>query len=308
GQRNQLEGQLKEHRNQLEGQLEEQRNQLEGQLEDQKNQLEEKCERLKGMLKKSIDAQRMLGDERQRIKHHLVDQRQMIRDDLKLMINDINAFIKMKNDASFGKDISNEKLINELFSLGQIVADKARKINSMTQWISSSTKVLARYTPTQTGSKENKKDQNQKQNVSVSKLNNVTPISKAADKKIQSDVDMISAETLKQIRSLTNSKPDIQHSQVASAGGGNVSSGSIADMNIPDVSKAAKDSQNGLDQQEDIMKRYEESMWKEQDIKRLKDEMDETHLDLLMTDIKDFVQKTGKEQDKEEEKIEKNPA
>jgi hypothetical protein len=56
------------------------------------------------------------------------------------------------------------------------------------------------------------------------------------------------------------------------------------------------------------MKRYENTMWKNQDIARLKLEMDETHLDMLMTDIENFAQKPVKEQDKDKEKIQIGPA
>ena len=153
----------------------------------------------------------------------------------------MNAHIKTRRGAApaeSGKD----NLIRELLSLGELVVLHAKRINSRTQHITSSSKILSQIVQPEKQPPAPEADAGKS----------------GADtgEKVTNRSNVVELEVKKDIRS-------------------NAWKGKPA---------AGKPSS-----EEDFMQRYEETTWKAQDINRLKQELDETHTDLLASDVEEYL-------------------
>ena len=292
-------------------------------ITDERNELQEKCNRIQDLLRKAADTQSIFSDERRNTKKHLVEIRQDIRNDLHFMINDINEFVQKNNKLPDNVTISKEKHLEELFSLGKLVVNIAKKINSKTQWITSSTKVLEDF-------KKLQEEENQRELLQIKKdreaiteseaklpENNITEIADEAEEldmthELDKTHELDEAEELDKIEALdeaeeldkTEELEDIVNSDASNADTTGDEGENIVDLDVTNVLDIPLDDDK-KSKDDDLMKRYEQTMWKTKDIKRLNLELDETHTDLILTDIEKYLHDGDKEKEHDAEELDK---
>lgn len=211
----------------------------------EKNLLRSKCINFQKLLKKTFSTQKFLVNERKRMKLHLAGVRQAIRNDLRSMIDTLNAYVRTKNSSLTLSHVSKKQHIQELLSLGGLVVTSAKRINFRTQQITSSTKIL----------KQLEQAKAKKQSVAAPKQ-----------------------EQHQTTKDSTGQTPQAAQEPAKK--------GNVVDFETTNKDNSTAKENAPLD---DFMERYEQTMWKTQDVQRLKDELEDTHTSILITDIEKYL-------------------
>ena len=253
----------------------------------ERDQLSAKLKRFEEIVRNTLNTQKMFIEERQKIKQNLAGTRQAIRNELRFMIDEMNTFINLKKATSVD-GIAKDKLIETLMSFGELAVSNAKKINFKTQLITSSSKVLAQI--------NQETIKNEQRKVTSSDVVTVSKPTRKNEKVTESKLVAKSDKKLDKGEQSKNSEPSNDKSKLLHAVNTFKKSMNIVDLDIEsDIESFNKDTSevkvrkvdDSVD--DDFLKRYERTMWKVQDLKRLQAEMDQTHVNIDMSDIEEML-------------------